>query len=82
MESGLAGRRALVTGAGKGIGRSTVQALHAAGAQVVAVSRTQADLDSLVREVGAALPQQSGQRAGPGAGRDVQASGAGTHQGP
>uniref|UniRef100_A0A8C4LHJ2 L-xylulose reductase n=1 Tax=Equus asinus TaxID=9793 RepID=A0A8C4LHJ2_EQUAS len=44
------GRRALVTGAGKGIGRSTVQALHAAGVQVVAVSRTRADLDSLVRE--------------------------------
>ncbi|KAM7068207.1 L-xylulose reductase [Molossus nigricans] len=50
MELGLAGRRALVTGAGKGIGRSTVQALHAAGVQVVAVSRTQGDLDSLVRE--------------------------------
>lgn len=53
MELGLAGRRALVTGAGKGIGRSTVRALHAAGVQVVAVSRTRADLDSLVREVGA-----------------------------
>ncbi|XP_074245174.1 L-xylulose reductase isoform X3 [Saimiri boliviensis] len=50
MELGLAGRRALVTGAGKGIGRGTVQALHAAGARVVAVSRTQADLDSLLRE--------------------------------
>ncbi|EDM06892.1 dicarbonyl L-xylulose reductase, isoform CRA_a [Rattus norvegicus] len=50
MDLGLAGRRALVTGAGKGIGRSTVLALQAAGAQVVAVSRTREDLDSLVRE--------------------------------
>lgn len=50
MDLGLAGRRALVTGAGKGIGRSTVLALKAAGAHVVAVSRTREDLDSLVRE--------------------------------
>lgn len=37
-----------------GIGRSTVKALHAAGVQVVSVSRTQSDLDSLVLEVGTA----------------------------
>lgn len=54
MELRLAGLRALVTGAGKGIGRSTVKALHAAGVQVVSVSRTQSDLDSLVLEVGTA----------------------------
>ena len=51
MELGLAGRRALVTGAGKGIGRSAVQAPHAAGVQVVAVSPSRADLGSLVASV-------------------------------
>lgn len=34
-----------------GIGRATAQTLHAAGARVVAVTRTQADLVSLAREV-------------------------------
>ncbi|CAI9568445.1 unnamed protein product [Staurois parvus] len=50
MEISFAGRRALVTGAGKGIGRSTVKALRAAGAAVIAVSRTAEDLESLARE--------------------------------
>ncbi|XP_073462809.1 L-xylulose reductase [Aquarana catesbeiana] len=50
MEISFAGRRALVTGAGKGIGRSTVKALRAAGAAVIAVSRTLQDLESLARE--------------------------------
>ncbi|KAK7475410.1 hypothetical protein BaRGS_00033360 [Batillaria attramentaria] len=44
------GKRALVTGAGKGIGRAVAIALHKAGAQTVAISRTQADLDSLKAE--------------------------------
>ncbi|KAK7111671.1 L-xylulose reductase-like [Littorina saxatilis] len=44
------GKRALVTGAGKGIGRDIAKALHKGKANVVAVSRSQADLDSLKAE--------------------------------
>ena len=48
----LAGRRALVTGAGKGIGRETVGRLVADGASVVALSRQAADLESLAQQCG------------------------------
>ena len=47
----FSGKRALVTGAGKGIGRETVKALVECGAEVVALSRTQSDLDSLSSEL-------------------------------
>ena len=52
--SGLphAGRRALVTGAGKGIGREVVRRLVADGASVVALSRSARDLESLSAETG------------------------------
>lgn len=51
---GLEGKRVLVTGAGKGIGRETVTRLVEHGAAVHALSRSAADLASLARETGAA----------------------------
>ena len=50
--SELTGRRILVTGAGKGIGRATVCLLAGKGARVIAVARTRADLESLAAETG------------------------------
>jgi NAD(P)-dependent dehydrogenase (short-subunit alcohol dehydrogenase family) len=43
---------ALVTGAGRGIGRGCALALARAGARVVAVSRTRAELEQLAGELG------------------------------
>ena len=42
---------ALVTGAGKGLGRACSIALAEAGATVIALSRTQSDLDKLEKEI-------------------------------
>jgi len=47
----LGGRRAIVTGAGKGIGREICLTLARAGADVFGVSRTVADLDAVGAEV-------------------------------
>lgn len=46
------GKRVIVTGAGKGIGYSTVHMLARRGAKVIALSRSQADLDKLAGETG------------------------------
>ena len=48
----LAGKKALVTGAGKGIGRACAARLAECGATVTAVARTAADLEALADEVG------------------------------
>ncbi len=47
----LDGKRAVVTGAGKGIGRGISMQLAKAGADLVISSRTQEDLDSLAIEI-------------------------------
>jgi NAD(P)-dependent dehydrogenase (short-subunit alcohol dehydrogenase family) len=55
----LGGRAALVTGATRGIGRAAALALGAAGAQVIAVGRTQGaleDLDDAIRAAGGPRP--------------------------
>ena len=51
MEINLNGKTALVTGAGKGIGKATAILLAECGANVIALSRTQSDLDSLKTQV-------------------------------
>src|SRR5690348_11905520 len=53
-EKPLAGRIALVTGATRGIGRASALALAGAGAQVIAVGRTQGALEELDDEITAA----------------------------
>ena len=47
---GIEGHVALVTGAGRGLGRACALALSEAGARVVAVARTRSELDSLAAE--------------------------------
>ena len=47
---GIDGHVALVTGAGRGLGRACALALSGAGARIIAVSRTEAELAGLARD--------------------------------
>lgn len=47
----LSGRRAIVTGAGRGIGRSIALALAQAGADVAVTARTQSEIEQLAAEI-------------------------------
>jgi 3-oxoacyl-[acyl-carrier protein] reductase len=52
VEFGLEGKRALVTGAGRGIGRSVSLCLAREGAHVAIVSRTASAIKTLLKEIG------------------------------
>ena len=50
MNISLSGKRVLITGAGRGIGRALALGVAACGGHVIALSRTQAHLDTLKAE--------------------------------
>jgi 3-oxoacyl-[acyl-carrier protein] reductase len=53
MDLGIAGRRALVCAASKGIGRGCAEALACEGAEVTILARTAADVERAASEIGA-----------------------------
>ncbi|MGV0877276.1 SDR family oxidoreductase [Martelella sp. FLE1502] len=53
----FSGKTVIITGAGKGIGRACAELMAARGAEVVALSRTMSDLESLKAEIGCRIVQ-------------------------
>src|SRR5215467_3166580 len=59
MELGLAGRRAIVTGGSKGIGRAITAELMAEGVTVTICSRHAAELDAAAAELATRMPGEA-----------------------
>ena len=53
----LTGTAVLVTGGSKGIGRGIASVFAAAGADVAIAARSQADLDTVVADLGPSVPE-------------------------
>jgi len=52
MDFGITGKKALITGAGRGLGRAITLALYNEGVKVAPISRTKSDLENLTNEIG------------------------------
>ena len=52
MDLGIQNKRALITGAGRGLGRAIAESLAAEGVKVVATSRTATDITALIDAIG------------------------------
>lgn len=55
----LAGKNAIITGAGRGIGAELAKDFAKAGANIMLVSRTQSDLDKVANEIKEFAPEQT-----------------------
>ncbi|MCR9078942.1 MAG: SDR family oxidoreductase [Hyphomonadaceae bacterium] len=67
MNQDLIGKRAVITGASRGIGRAICETLHAAGAEIIPIARPSEALDELV----AAYPERCSPWAGDAASDDL-----------